>query len=93
MAELHCSLCDKDDVQWYQSKKKQIAEAGGEKKFGAVISSGKLFAGLEMLPGVVRVQELNLERVGSAAEKDDRGDIYLQEDALAYLEKIELEFV
>ena len=73
--------------------KKQIAEAGGEKKFGAVISSGKLFAGLEMLPGVVRVQELNLERVGSAAEKDDRGDIYLQEDALAYLEKIELEFV
>ncbi len=39
------------------------------------------------------VQELNLERVGSAAEKDDRGDIYLQEDALAYLEKIELEFV
>ena len=82
---------EKNDVCFWL--KKQIAEAGGEKKFGAVISSGKLFAGLEMLPGVVRVQELNLERVGSAAEKDDRGDIYFQEDALAYLEKIELEFV
>ena len=82
---------EKNDVCFWL--KKQITEAGGEKKFGAVISSGKLFAGLEMLPGVVRVQELNLERVGSAAEKDDRGDIYLQEDALAYLEKIELEFI
>ena len=65
----------------------------GAKKFGAVISCGKLFAGLEMLPGVVRVQELNLERIGNAAEKDDRGDLHLHEDALCYLEKIELEFV
>lgn len=87
------SLSEKEKNDVCSWLKKQIAEAGGEKKFGAVISSGKLFAGLEMLPGVVRVQELNLERVGSAAEKDDRGDIYLQEDALAYLEKIELEFV
>ena len=71
----------------------QIHHAGGAKKFGAVISSGKLFAGLEMLPGVVRVQELNLERIGNGAEKDDRGDLHLQEDALAYLKKIELEFV
>ena len=83
----------KPERKYRAESEKQIAEAGGEKRFGAVISSGKLFAGLEMLPGVVRVQELNLERVGSAAEKDDRGDIYLQEDALAYLEKIELEFV
>ena len=71
----------------------QIHHAGGTKRFGAVISCGKLFAGLEMLPGVVRVQELNLERIGNAAEKDDRGDLHLQEDALCYLEKIELEFV
>lgn len=63
------SLSEKEKNDVCSWLKKQIAEAGGEKKFGAVISSGKLFAGLEMLPGVVRVQELNLERVGSAAEK------------------------
>ena len=87
------SVSEKEKEMVTSWLKKQIAEAGGEKKFGAVISCGKLFAGLEMLPGVVRVQELNLERMGSAAVKDDRGDIHLQEDALCYLEKVELEFV
>lgn len=71
----------------------QIEGSGEMRKFGTVISRGKLFHGLELLDGVSRVQELHLERIGNAAEKDDRGDLHLQEDALCYLEKIELEFV
>ena len=60
--------------------------------FGAVISGGKLFMRLEALDEVERVQELALERTGSAAVKNERGDILLREDALGYLEAADLEF-
>lgn len=60
--------------------------------FGAVISGGKLFMRLEALDEVERVRELALERTGSAAVKNERGDILLREDALSYLEALDLEF-
>ena len=60
--------------------------------FGAVISGGKLFMRLEALDEVERVRELVLERTGSAAVKNERGDILLREDALSYLEAADLEF-
>ena len=45
---------------------------------------------LEALDEVERVQELTLERTGSAAVKNERGDILLREDALSYLEPADL---
>ena len=63
-----------------------------EHPFGATISGGKLFMRLEALDEVERVQELTLERTGSAAVKNERGDILLREDALSYLEAADLGF-
>ena len=63
-----------------------------EHPFGAMISGGKLFMRLEALDEVERVQELILERTGSAAVKNERGDILLREDALSYLEAADLGF-
>ncbi len=62
------------------------------KSFGAVISYGKLYTALENLEGVEKVRELHLERTGSAAEKNNRGDLLLREDALAYLKESDFEF-
>lgn len=60
--------------------------------FGAAVSCGKLFSALEALDAVERVRELTLERTGSAAVKNEKGDVLLREDALGYLEGIDLEF-
>ncbi len=71
------------------------SEINGEDKkerFGAVIACGRLFVALENLEGVEKVQELNLERVGQAAGKNDRGDLLLHEDALPYLRDVKIEF-
>ena len=60
--------------------------------FGAVISYGQLFTALENTEGVKKVLELNLERTGNAARKNDRGDVLLDADALGILEGTDLEF-
>ena len=68
-------------------------EIGGKgKDFGAVISYGRLYTALENLEGVEGVRELNLERTGAAADKNNRGDLLLHEDALAYLKETAFEF-
>ena len=61
--------------------------------FGSSIAYGKLFTRLESLPDVCRVQDLSLERIGNAASKNERGDILLHEDALSFLEAMDLDFV
>ena len=63
-----------------------------EAPFGTRVAYGKLFTGLEALPDVKQVHELSLERIGSAASKNERGDILMNEDALSYLEAINLEY-
>jgi predicted phage baseplate assembly protein len=63
-----------------------------KKPFGMTISYGRVFTRLEAIEGVKQVQSLSLERVGRAAEKNDSKDILLHEDALAILEKIDLEY-
>lgn len=65
---------------------------GKEKPFGSVISYGKIFTSLESMEEVKQVRELALEKNGSAAVKNDRGDILCQEDALSYVERLNLEF-
>lgn len=60
--------------------------------FGTVISYGQLFTALENTEGVKKVLELNLERTGNAARKNDRGDVLLDADALGILEETDLEF-
>ena len=60
--------------------------------FGTVISYGQLFTALENTEGVKKVLELNLERTGNAARKNDRGDVLLEADALGILEETDLEF-
>ncbi|MBS6397824.1 MAG: hypothetical protein KH452_11865 [Clostridiales bacterium] len=60
--------------------------------FGAVISYGKIFTSLEALEGVAKVQEFALERTGRAADKNERGDILLHEDALGFIRNVDLEF-
>lgn len=60
--------------------------------FGKQISYGRLFTALEALAEVRQVQELSLEQIGSGAEKNERGDILLHEDALSLIEAIDLEY-
>ncbi len=60
--------------------------------FGTVISYGQLFTALENTEGVKKVLELNLERTGNAARKNDRGDVLLDADALGILEGTDLQF-
>lgn len=60
--------------------------------FGNLISYGKLYTGLESMDEVKMVRELALEKNSPAAEKNDRGDILCQEDALSYLERMNIEF-
>lgn len=70
----------------------RIEYAYQRRPFGAVIPYGKLFMKLEALDEVVKVVGLSLERVGRSATKNDRGDIFLNEDALAYLSRVEIQF-
>lgn len=63
-----------------------------EKPFGNIISYGKLFTSLESMEEVKLVQELALEKNGASAVKNDRGDIICQEDALSYVEQLNIEF-
>jgi len=63
------------------------------KPFGAAIYYGRIFAKLETMEEIAQVQELSLERVGSAAIKNERGDILLQEDALSFMEDAEIIFI
>ncbi len=70
----------------------QINYQNLKKPFGNVISYGKIFTSLESMEEIKRVQELALEKNGSAALKNDRGDIICQEDALCYVEQLNIEF-
>lgn len=65
---------------------------GKERPFGNVISYGKVFTALEAMEEVKMIRELSLEKNGSAAYKNDRGDILCQEDALSYVERMNIEF-
>lgn len=60
--------------------------------FGKVISYGRLFTSLESMEEVKMIRELALEKSGPAAVKNDRGDILCQEDALSYVERMNIEF-
>lgn len=57
-----------------------------------MISYGSVVTALENTEGVKKVLELNLERTGNAARKNDRGDVLLDADALGILEGTDLEF-
>ena len=70
----------------------QINYQNLKKPFGNVISYGKIFTSLESMEEIKRVQELALEKNGLAAFKNDRGDIICQEDALCYVEQLNIEF-
>ena len=63
-----------------------------ERPFGNVISYGKVFTALEAMDEIKMIRELSLEKNGSAAYKNDRGDILCQEDALSYVERMNIEF-
>ena len=60
--------------------------------FGKTLVLGRLFSMLELSDAVERVESLSLERMGLGAEKNQRGDIILYEDALCYISDINLEF-
>ena len=63
-----------------------------ERPFGNVISYGKVFTSLEAMDEIKLVREFTLEKNGSAAKKNDRGDILCQEDALSFVEQMNIEF-
>lgn len=63
-----------------------------EQPFGNIISYGKIFTSLEAMEEVKLVRELSLEKNGFAAVKNDRGDLLCQEDALSYVERMNIEF-
>ena len=63
-----------------------------ERPFGTVISYGKVFTSMEAMDEIKMIRELSLEKNGSAAYKNDRGDILCQEDALSYVERMNIEF-
>ena len=72
---------------------KHINYQENEKPFGNTISYGKVFTSLESMEEIKWVQELSLEKNGTAAVKNDRGDILCQEDALSYVERFDIEFI
>ncbi|MFI3212037.1 MAG: hypothetical protein R3Y24_01710, partial [Eubacteriales bacterium] len=62
-------------------------------EFGKQILLGKMFTKLEIFESVKKIESLSLERVGSGAVKNSRGDIILYEDAIPYIRSVEIEFV
>lgn len=76
----------------YEKIEKLVSYQGKEKPFGTVISYGELFTSLESMEEVRMVIELSLQKNGTAAVKNERGDILCQADALSYVEKLNLEF-
>jgi hypothetical protein len=60
--------------------------------FGASVIYGRLFSQLEMLEGVAKVSDLSLTCTGEGAHKNEQGDIVVYPDAIAYLDKINIEF-
>ena len=69
-----------------------IKPAEGENGFGKAVILGKIYAKLEMLKQVRQIHELSLERTGTGAVKNQRGDILLEERSLSYIRTIEIEF-
>ncbi len=61
-------------------------------EFGAVISYGDIFIGLEQLASVERVEELHLSLGGDMGRKAEKGDILLAADCLPFLGDVELEY-
>ncbi|MGN0342444.1 MAG: baseplate J/gp47 family protein [Roseburia sp.] len=71
----------------------ELVDAKGEApQFGKKLVLSALFSRLEMMEEVSRVHSLSIERLGKGAEKNQRGDIQLMEDALCYISDINLEF-
>ncbi len=60
--------------------------------FGKHVSLSKLFAAIERMEGVAKVEQLTLEYVGVGGRKNQHGDIELHPDALSYPDMIQLEF-
>ena len=76
-----------------QAKIKELIDyQGKERPFGNMISYGKVFTSLEAMEEVKLVRELSMEKNGFAAKKNDRGDILCQEDALSFVEQMNIEF-
>lgn len=70
---------------------RDMIEQEEEPAFGKSVILGKLFTKLELLKQVQKIYELNLERIGTGAVKNQRGDILLDEKSLCYVSLIELE--
>ncbi len=60
--------------------------------FGRTVSLNKLFAAIERLDGVAKVEQLTLEYTGIGGQKNQHGDVVLHPDALSYPDRIQLEF-
>lgn len=73
--------------------KEQIVGDDSKTEFGKQILLGKMFTKLEIFESVKKIESLSLERVGSGAVKNSRGDIILYEDAIPYIRSVEIEFV
>jgi len=52
-----------------------------------------VFSHLEMLDCVTKVSQLSFSCMGEGGQKSEQGDILVCPDALAYLSKINIEFV
>lgn len=61
--------------------------------FGRNVVYGRVFSALEMLDCVRGVRQLAFEAVGSGAVRNERGDIEVYPDSLAYLRAVEIEFI
>lgn len=62
------------------------------KPFCNDIVYGELFAVLESLDCVSKVEKLEIERLGKGADKNDKGDILVYPDYLTYLYSTDIEF-
>ncbi len=61
--------------------------------FGRSLVYGRIFSRLEMLSCVAKVSDLSLTCAGEGAHKNEQGDIVIYPDAIACLDKINIEFV
>ena len=71
----------------------ELIDFSFRKEFGADVVSGKVFSHLEMLDCVTKVSQLSFSCMGEGGQKSEQGDIIVYPDALAYLSKINIEFV
>ena len=75
-----------------QDRLRELIDFSHTRAFGQEISYGRVFSMLELLPCVQSVGQLFFELADPWGRENERGDLQLYPDALAYLQRVGIEF-